>query len=192
MKNIPALAILAIALALPGRAAPPTTASIDKLLEAAKVAETIRAVSANLDTMIHRTVEQATRSQKLTPADQKVLDAMRAEVMKDVATELNWTEMRSLFIEVYSSTFSQEEIDGLIAFYNTPVGKAFAAKQPEIAQKTNSIVQQRMMPVMARIRASVSGALEQIQAAHDAADAAKPAEPAATAAPAAGPIKINP
>jgi hypothetical protein len=117
---------------------------------------------------------------------------MRAEVMKDVATELNWTEMRSLFIEVYSSTFSQEEIDGLIAFYNTPVGKAFAAKQPEIAQKTNSIVQQRMMPVMARIRASVSGALEQIQAAHDAADAAKPAEPAATAAPAAGPIKINP
>jgi uncharacterized protein len=183
MNKFLAPALLAIALALPCRAAAPSPESIDRLLEASKVADSLKVISANLDSMIQKTVARVTNGQKLTDADRKVLDTMRAEVMKDVAAELNWTEIRKMLVEVYSATFDQQEIDGLVAFYESPVGKAYAAKQPELAQRQNELVQQRMIPIMAKVRAEVTGALEQIQAAHDA---------SAPAAPSAGPIKINP
>ena len=33
--------------------------------------------------------------------------------------------MKDRYVQVYRETFSQEEIDGLIAFYQTPVGQYF-------------------------------------------------------------------
>jgi hypothetical protein len=48
--------------------------------------------------------------------------------------------------------FSQEEIDGLIAFYQTPAGQSLVSKQPELTNRTMAILQQRMAPVMQRIQ----------------------------------------
>jgi hypothetical protein len=48
--------------------------------------------------------------------------------------------------------FSQEEIDGLIAFYQTPAGQSLVSKQPELAKRTMTILQQCMAPVMQRIQ----------------------------------------
>jgi hypothetical protein len=48
--------------------------------------------------------------------------------------------------------FSQEEIDGLIAFYRTPVGQSLVSKQPELMKRTMTIMQQCLAPMMQRIQ----------------------------------------
>lgn len=43
--------------------------------------------------------------------------------------------MEPIQIPIYRETFEQAEIDGLIAFYGSPVGQAFVNKMPTVSQK---------------------------------------------------------
>ena len=54
---------------------------------------------------------------------------------------------------IYRETFSQEELDGLIAFYESPVGRAYIAKMPVAMAKTMAMSQQQMQSLMPRLKA---------------------------------------
>lgn len=51
-----------------------------------------------------------------------------------------------------SIAFSQEEIDGLIAFYESSVGRAYIAKMPVAMAKTMAMSQQQMQSLMPRLK----------------------------------------
>jgi hypothetical protein len=72
-----------------------------------------------------------------------------AAILKE---ELSWDKVKDQYVQAYREMFSQEEIDGLIAFYQTPAGQSLVSKQPELAKRTMAILQQRMAPVMQRIQ----------------------------------------
>ena len=81
-----------------------------------------------------------------------------AAILKE---ELGWDKVKDQYVQAYRGMFSQEEIDGLIAFYQTPAGQSLVNKQPELANRTMTILQQRMAPVMQRIqKMSEEAALE--------------------------------
>ena len=119
------LAVLTFSISAP--AAPPSDESINQLL-------------------------QLTKGKPLSAEEQAVLDRQQAKMTAIIKDELNWDKMKDLYIQVYRETFSQEEIDGLIAFYQTPVGQSFVSKQPELTKRTMAIMQQRMAPMMQKIQ----------------------------------------
>jgi len=61
---------------------------------------------------------------------------------------LDWTKLEPMYIRIYQKTFSQEEVDGMIAFYKTPGGQAVVSKMPTAMQNTMDEMQQMMAPVM--------------------------------------------
>jgi len=48
--------------------------------------------------------------------------------------DLSYDKLEPEYIKIYQDTFSEEEIQGMITFYETPVGQSVITKMPLIMQ----------------------------------------------------------
>jgi hypothetical protein len=166
MKKTIVFLILAVATALRGQAAPAETASIDRLLVLAKTETASEMIVSQIDKGVTMGVQNALKGQAPTAADQVVIDSVRKQIRAAVNDTLSWPKLKGLYEKAYADTFSQEEIDGLIAFYSSPTGKAFADKEPLIAQQVNGAVQGQMAPLVMKISPIIQEAMQKLQSAH--------------------------
>lgn len=81
----------------------------------------------------------------------EAIDKMMSKMMDVVTQELSWDTMKDEYIAIYADTFTEEELQGLIAFYKSPVGKAFTKKQPTVMEQSMKLSQKRMMQIMPKI-----------------------------------------
>jgi hypothetical protein len=118
-------------------------------------------VLAQMEGAMKASLQRLTKGKPLTADEQATLDKQQAKMSDILKEELSWDKVKDQYVQAYREMFSQEEIDGLIAFYQTPVGQSLMNKQPELANRTMAILQQRMAPVMQRIqKMSEEAALE--------------------------------
>ncbi|HEX2852114.1 MAG TPA: DUF2059 domain-containing protein [Opitutaceae bacterium] len=114
-------------------------------------------------------------------ADAEAIGAFQQKAMDVMVEAMNISGMKSDLAQIYSETFTRDELRGLSDFYGTPAGQAMVEKQPEVSQKLNAIIMPRMMAAMPKIQAmGKEFAAEQAakRAAANPAPAAPPAEPA--------------
>src|SRR4051812_31679076 len=108
-------------------AAPPSKESVEKLLVATEVEKLLGSMQEQIDGVMKNTMVQAFRGQELPAEARDFSDRFQQKMMANLKSELSWERMKELYIRVYSETFTQEEIDGLLDFYGSPAGKAFVA-----------------------------------------------------------------
>ena len=89
------------------------------------------------------------------------MDLFPAKFAKVLREEMNWASMRPLFTQIYQESYTQEEVDGLVAFYQSPIGIAYTEKMPIVMQKTMTLVQARMGPMMEKMQAAMKQAMEE-------------------------------
>ena len=137
----------------PGAAGnPPSEASIKQLLEAAQAHKLIDSMMAQMDTFMKQTIQQATQGQQVSPKVQKDIDKREAETMAILKEMLDWNKLEPMYVRIYQKSFTQAEVDGMIAFYKTPAGQAVISKMPAVMQNTMNEMQQMMGPMMERIQ----------------------------------------
>jgi hypothetical protein len=147
------------------QAEPPTPESIDALLKAERTEKLLDTMFAYVDQNMRQSMAAATQGQQLTAQQQQVIDAAKDSIVKVIREEIAWDKMRPLYMQVYQETFTQEEIDGLLAFYNSPVGIAYVEKMPVVMQKTMAITRSRMAPMMEKMKAAIQQAVADAKAA---------------------------
>lgn len=76
----------------------------------------------------------------------------QSKMMDLISSEMSWEKLKPRYIELYATTFTAEELEGLIAFYNTPIGQAFVKKQPELMQKSMLVNQAVMQSLQPKLR----------------------------------------
>jgi len=81
----------------------------------------------------------------------RLFDAVQPRVNALLLEQLSWARLKPAFARIYGETFSQEEVDGLIAFYQGPVGTALIAKTPQLMQRSIQLMQERMAPMLQRV-----------------------------------------
>jgi hypothetical protein len=74
-----------------------------------------------------------------------------ADLNDDLAVEAI-KELTVLMSPVYQKHLSLEDLKGIIAFYNTPIGKKFAKKTPLITNESMQVTQQWGMQLMGKIQ----------------------------------------
>lgn len=89
---------------------------------------------------------------KATPEQQKDIDAFLQRVLAMVHESANWQKLEPQFTDIYASTYQESEIEGLIAFYKSPVGQEMVNKQPEILQKSQAVTQSMMVELQPKLR----------------------------------------
>jgi hypothetical protein len=136
----------------PAPSNPPSEASIKQLLEVAQARKLVDSVMAQMDNLMQESIAQATRGQTIPPKVQKDIDQRRAEMVASMKELLDWTKLEPMHVRIYQKTFTQQEVDGMIAFYKTPAGQAVMSKMPAAMQNTMDEMQQLMGPVMQKMQ----------------------------------------
>ncbi len=76
----------------------------------------------------------------------------KADVL--VRKMLNWETLKPRFIDLYAATYTEPELDGILAFYNSAAGRAMLDKMPQLMQGAMGISQEAVAalgPEMGRI-----------------------------------------
>ena len=84
-----------------------------------------------------------------------VTDEQWAAVKKDVF-DVEVAELNKQLIPVYKKYFTQDEVNAIIAFYETPTGKKLAEKTPTIAGESMQSAQAWGMGLFGKIQAYLS------------------------------------
>jgi uncharacterized protein len=131
---------------------PPSEASIKQLLETAQARKMVDSVMAQTEAFMRQAVQQATQGQQIPPKVQKDIDKRQAELMAILKEMFEWNKLEPMYLRVYQKSFTQQEVDGMIAFYKTPAGQAVINKMPVVMQNTMNEMQQMMGPMMQKIQ----------------------------------------
>ncbi|MDQ6663902.1 MAG: DUF2059 domain-containing protein [Acidobacteriota bacterium] len=81
----------------------------------------------------------------MTPEQRAKVQETQRRMLDSVKTLM--VKIRPQLVKVYGETFSAEEIDSILAFYQSPAGHALLDKTPVIMSKTMAL----MMPEMQRL-----------------------------------------
>jgi uncharacterized protein len=77
---------------------------------------------------------------------------------------LDWNKLEALYVRVYQKSFTQVEIDNLIAMYQTPGGQTLLNKMPIVLQNTMTEMQPLLQPMIERIQRMQQEVTAEIQA----------------------------
>jgi len=162
----------------------PTEASIKELLALTDAAKLVDSIWAQVDGMTQNMLAQSTRGQQLPPEAQAVIEKLRTDSMALAREEFSWAKMEVIYNKIYQDSFTQEELDGMIAFYKTPAGQAVIKKMPVVMQASMQELQKSMGPFMQKLQQLQLQAMTELKAIEQA-----KAAPAPAAEPAAAPAK---
>lgn len=126
--------------------------SVRKLLEVTESRKMLESVWQHVETSMDVTLKQLIGDQKLTAKQQKQMDEIRTKVVAIMREELSWEFMESMMMEVYTKTFTQEEVDGMLAFYASPAGRSVISKMPVAMQHSMEIMQHRMSTMIPKLQ----------------------------------------
>ncbi len=135
-------------------AAPPTPESIERLLVLSKSDKLLDAIKPQIQAMSKGMMEQALQGKKPTPEEQKVLDKFAARMVEVMGEGMSMTAMKPMMVETYAANFTQEEIDGISAFYASPVGQSMINKMPAVMQSVMAGMPKRMAPMIEKLKAA--------------------------------------
>jgi len=138
---------------------PESRAAAERLLQVLKMDE-------NFDNSISQAVkmQMGMVDQMDIPAE----DKERARKISENSTEnilkkFSWKKMKGMFIDIYAEVFTTEELNGVIAFYESPAGQKFVVKQPELMQVTMQKMQGLMAEIMPELQKEMAGSVQKAQ-----------------------------
>jgi hypothetical protein len=154
MKRI-ALVILAIFLAVPSIAHADEASKHAKIQELFTVLHLDKTMKLVMDAVLKQ-VKDASQQQlvgvTLTDAQQKKFDDFQQKVFDIVNDQMSWAKIEPDYIKLYDDAYTEEQIDGILSFYKSPVGQAMIAKSPELTTKSLQISQGRMQAIQPQLR----------------------------------------
>jgi hypothetical protein len=130
----------------------PSEASIKQLLEVTQARKLVDSIMSQMDNLMQQAVVQAAAGRDIPDSVQKEVDRQRTEIIAMMKQVLDWQKLEPMYVRIYQKTFTQSELDGMLAFYKTPAGAAVITKMPSIMQNTMDEMQGMMGPVMEKIQ----------------------------------------
>lgn len=143
------LALAALLIALPAAAQTPSDESLNRLIELQNLPAQLRtAVPAATDFTNQEINRQINGNTRLSPEQRAALQRASEQYVSGMNREVFQSEellnqMREISRDAMRQTYTQEEVDAMIAFYHTPAGQSVLNKQGDLTKT--------MMPPMMRL-----------------------------------------
>ena len=168
MKQLAALLSLLslLFLSVAAHAEVPTEASIVRLLDDMHIEKVVEAMKPAVENMMKQSELQATNGIPPSAADQKAIDKFHAKVIDIMAATLTMDKLRPLYVRIYSQNFTQEEVDGLITFLESPAGKAYVNKLPVVMQSVMAELPNLLNPMKQSIMQASKDMNDELVALH--------------------------
>jgi uncharacterized protein len=131
----------------------PVGARADEASKQAKVKElfAVMHMDHSLDRMrsameqqVQATAKNAPGTEQMTPEKKKMQQEFVDNSMKVVDENFGWAELEPAYVKLYVDTYTEAELDGILAFYKSPAGQALLTKTPELSAGVMQIVHGHM------------------------------------------------
>jgi hypothetical protein len=143
-------------------AAPPAKETAPRRAAAEKLLDLF-----NMDETYDQAMKQAMNMAVSMIDSQDLPEAEKANARKAVEASMgvsmekfSWKRMKGIFVDIYAGVLDLEELEGLIAFYESPIGQKFLKKQPQLSLATMEKMQLLMEEMMPDLQKAVDEALE--------------------------------
>jgi hypothetical protein len=140
-------------------AEPASEQSAHQLLKVARTEAMLDSMYSTMERIMQGAMQQAVAGKPITPEQQRIIDTVPARLFSIMRSELSWDKLEPEYVRLYTQTFDQSEIDGLIAFYQTPAGQAYLSKMPSVMQKSVAIGQMHMQALAPKMKEAIDQAL---------------------------------
>jgi hypothetical protein len=157
MPKRPALFLLLFLLLLtlyPTAHADETTkaAKIQQLFEITHVDRLMNQMADQMLGQMNAMMKQQTAGTDLTPKQRDIMSTFTTKVGGMVKGQLDWNKLKPQFITLYATTYTEPEIDAILAFYRSPAGQTMLAKLPELSAKSMQIGQTQVTALIPQLR----------------------------------------
>ena len=93
------------------------------------------------------------------PAEQRAkIGEIQGKVMALIA--VSFSKAKPALAKVYTDTYTEEELDSILAFYKSPGGKALLQKMPEVMQRSMPVMMQMMGDLQPELKTMMEGIKE--------------------------------
>lgn len=160
-------------------------AKAEELFTLMRMDQTMGQITTNVMKQLQAMTQSMPGADQATPEQKKLIADFQQRVLDLVNKRLGWKALEPDFISLYASTYTEEELDGIVAFYKSPVGQKMLDKTPELMAKSTEITQQRMREVQPEFNQMIQDFMKSMAA-------ATPRPAPADAPPAKAPAKPQP
>jgi uncharacterized protein len=120
----------------------------EKLFEAMRIKQQVQSMRQIVPTMVQQQIQSAmkqTEAQlpagtKLTPEQRQQMQAVMSKYVGKAMDLYPADEMLTDMSAIYQRHLTKDDVDGMIAFYNSPAGQHLLDAQPVIAQELMPVV----------------------------------------------------
>jgi uncharacterized protein len=151
MKNA-AFGVIFLCSVVAARAVPPSDESILKMMNALQLQTTLDQMVAQLDAGMKAGLQQLMQGKELTPLQTAQVGQLQTRMSATIKDELSFAKVKDVYLQAYRETFTQDEVNGINAFYASPAGKAMIEKIPLTTKKAQTLLQARMGPMIQKIK----------------------------------------
>lgn len=124
--------------------APQTTkaAKIEEIFRLTKVDQVQKQMMAQMSAMVSQQL------QKDLPPDQvQAASDAGQRIMAFMLEKMSWDSMKADYLKLYDDTYTEDEVSGILMFYQSEPGKALIAKTPVLMTNMMAVAQKRMAEV---------------------------------------------
>ena len=118
---------------LPLRATAASRESVDRMFSDMGMAHAWDATMMAMKDALDRQFDSAIVDASPTPEQQRRLQASVERLWNLMRSELGWQSLGPEVSQMYAEVFTQEEVDAMLAFYDSEAGRAVLAKTPALA-----------------------------------------------------------
>jgi hypothetical protein len=126
-------------------------AKIEQLLAATHVSEMLAQQQVQLRMMLHQTIIKTAPSLEGSP----LLEQLEQTTLGEILAATSWEALKPDFLKIYAANFSEEEIEGLAKFYQSPLGQTMIRKMPAVLEQSMALTQQRLQTMIPRMQQRV-------------------------------------
>lgn len=110
------------------------------------------AMMETINQQINGMMQNVARDLNVSPEEQEIFDDYYQKVNKVMLDEMSWEKMEPLVLDIYSNSFSEEEITAMLNFYKTEVGQSILKKMPLVVQESMVSSQQMLQAILPKLQ----------------------------------------
>ena len=188
LRPHPLALLLTLALCLPLAARADEAPHRAKAAQLVALLHTERMVQQVSDSIMKQLSDAAESSLGPNPTSENKarLDDFEKKIAQLVDAQLGWKAMQPAFVDIYVKTFTEQQLDAIVAFYRTPAGVALLSTMPSIDAQATQLAKSRMDALQPKLN-QLFDDFRKSQAAPAPATTPAPAAPAPAASKPAAP-----
>jgi uncharacterized protein len=168
MKRYFWMVLFCLTFAFPAVAESPSRASLEKLFlitnTKTRIDDQYSMMLPNLKQALKNFNPPGTDNPEARREVDRAFNIALPKMVKLFREKMGWKSLKEDYIKLYAATFSQEEINGLISFYQSPLGRSYLEKLPILTLKSGEITQNRMQLLYPEMNQIVKDTIEDLKA----------------------------